>query len=79
MKIEAALVSNVWAPIGTTYHQLAIDTPAIAMSFCGLVVTEQSRYVVTPGAGIDAVPCVGEQCSMCRARSLHPGQLEVSS
>jgi hypothetical protein len=70
------LLANVWAPIDTTYHRLAIDTPAIAMSICGLVVTSEERVVVE-AQGIGTVCHPGVQCFACRLRTFHPDKVGV--
>lgn len=64
-------MTNVWAPVGLTYHRLAVDTPALALSYCGLPIESQSRYYVTAEAGPFATPCIGEQCCMCRGISIY--------
>lgn len=70
------LRGNVWAPIGTTYHRLAIDTPAIAMSLCGLLVSSERRVVVDPARQFDTEAHPGVCCAACRLRTYYPEHVE---
>jgi hypothetical protein len=70
-------LSNVWAPIGSTYHWLAIDTPAIAMSHCGLVVSSARRIPVDPEKQLDTEVHPGVCCAQCRLRRYFPDHVEA--
>lgn len=62
---------NVWAPVGATYHRLAVDRPGLVVSFCNLPIATHDRYVVDNAAGFDATPVIGDECAMCRALSIY--------
>lgn len=75
----AVLCGNVWAPIGATYHHLAIDTPAISMSTCGLVVSGTERVIVEKAAQFASVVHSGVQCAACRLRAYYSQHVEQPS